>query len=136
MGSEVIDRKIWAQLQKNDLLSEQTYQSWVDAWVEAWMVDRKTEVILVGAIRARQLPGLSQRPSPSLENSSFPLQTKLSDLLACQWGGVYLLGVVFAALQAYSVKCKGNFRAGGPALLLRSEGLGLVLGASPALWLD
>lgn len=50
------------------------------------MVDRKTEVTLVGAVRARQLPGSPQRPSPSLENPSFPLQTELSDMLAC--GGV------------------------------------------------
>lgn len=38
-----MDRKIWAQLQKNDLLSEQAYQSWVIAWAEARMVDRKTD---------------------------------------------------------------------------------------------
>ena len=100
------------------------------------MVDRKTEVTLVGAVRARQLPGSSQRPSPSLENSSFPLQTNLSDLLACQWGGVYLLGVVFASLQAYSVKCKPNMRAGRPALLLRSKGSGLRPQASSWEWVQ
>lgn len=38
-----MNRKIWAQPQKNDLLSEQAYQSWVNAWAEARKVCRKTD---------------------------------------------------------------------------------------------
>lgn len=110
-----MDRKIWAQLQKNDLLSEQAYQSWVIAWAEARMVDRKTDP--GGCCQSQAAAWVIPKASLSLENSSVPFQTKISDLLTCQWARVDLLGVAFTALQAYSVKCKPNIRASrlGPA---------------------